>query len=803
MTKRFIVLWAFALMAASLMAGIVTQEEAMQQARQFLADRHVLGNRANLRLAPRQTTIQTAETQQTDAYYVFNCGNNEGYVIVSADDRTMSVLGYADEGTFDYSNMPDNMRHWLDDYAEQMRQLDLCGIQLDMAAMRVDAPKKTPVEPMILATWSQHEPYNDLCPTDPLTGNTCITGCVATAMAQLMYYYQYPTQTTNTIPSYTTTNSANIPVAGIDITPIDWANILPSYDNTDAISSEQIQAVALLMKLCGVSIKMNYSSTGSSSNLSNAGKSLVAYFDYDPSMHLESRNNYSSEKWEEMVYNELAAGRPLLYRGTRDVTGADSGHAFIVDGCDGNGYFHLNWGWGGSHNGYFLLSVLAPYATTEREQMLSNEGYAISQSAIFGLQPNTHGAVPPQPKRMTACGLAITGNDTLTRASANSNFEKFKMAVTTYNWTGGTVTFDLALGVFNDTGELVAGRGYENIELEPNYGYRALNYTLDFGKDQPDGEYKIMSLSCESGTDDLQIDHEAEKYAVYATLRNDSLFLRPTTLDLKGALSLEDTQPEASKLMKVTAKVHNLGTPFSGMIYLFSDSTRCGGRSVDIAADAVATVEMGYVSATEGTKTLSLAFQNSDNEYVTIATIDVDVMAPAKNLLEMKLIKHNGVRNNELSRYDIGSTLQLTINAKNLNTTVYDNKICAKLYKLLEDGSNTGRLAKQEDFYTTIEPGQEQEHEFMFTDLIDGATYFVWIYFYSEGDLDKEHRIYGGKYTVDLSSGIVTLENADETTDIYTIDGRKAGVITRSLQKAGSTGLRHGVYIIDGRKVVR
>ncbi len=789
-------------MATTLMAGVVTQEEAMQYARQFLNEHRLPGHRANLRLAPRATAVQTEQALRTNAYYVFNCGESQGYVIVSADDRTMPILGYTDSGTFDYSRIPDNMRHWLDDYAEQIRQLDLLGIQQETAAAQVATPEKTPVKPMISTVWAQHEPFNDLCPTDPLTGTTCLTGCVATAMAQVMYYHKYPAQTVERIPEYTTTNDSHIPVAGIDITPIDWANILPSYDGNDA-TPQQIQAVAQLMKLCGASVNMDYSSVSSSASTGSLLFSLTTYFDYDPSIQIIRRKNFNTEEWNRLVYDELAAGRPVIYRGTRDRKGNDSGHAFVIDGYDRNGYYHVNWGWG-NYNGYFLLSVMDPYASTEREHYLSNEGYTINQEAVISILPNTHGAMPTPPKRLTTDGMAIIGADTLTRTSANSNFSDISLVVNTFNRAATTATFDLAVGVFNAKGEMVYVRTKQPYELPRNYGFTALKYSLSFGSGWPDGDYTIMSLSRESNENlDWLTDIGAERRAVYATLRGDTLILQSSTPKLEGTLSLEDQQLELGKLTKVTARVHNIGTPFSGMIYLYSDATRYGGRSVDMAAGEIKDIEMGFLPVFSGMQTLALVYEDAQNVEVPFAAFDVNVALPAKNLLEMKLVRRNATYDRTVSRYVVGPTLQLAINAKNVNDDVFNNKIVAKLYKLLEDGSNMGRQVQQKICDATIEPGQEKELEFTFDELINGGTYFVWIYFYSEGELDTEHRISGGTYLVDFASGIDTVENADETVEIYTLEGMKTGTAKRSQLKAGTAVQRRGVYIIDGRKVVK
>jgi hypothetical protein len=177
---------------ALMFAGVVSaqqvsKEEAMQKAQAFLSKLQKAAPQG-MRLAAKSSQLTPSETAEN--YYVFNVGQANGYVIVSADDRTAAILGYADEGTFDKDNMPENMKAWLQGYADQ---LDYLAIHPEAEIARVQLDEHAAVVPLLTSSWDQGEPYNRLCPKDGTTNS--VTGCVATAMAQVLYYYKYPEKT--------------------------------------------------------------------------------------------------------------------------------------------------------------------------------------------------------------------------------------------------------------------------------------------------------------------------------------------------------------------------------------------------------------------------------------------------------------------------------------------------------------------------------------------------------------------------------------------------------------------------------
>ncbi len=360
-------------------ADIISRDAAAQRAADYLegitSNRRLTAVENGARLAPpRRGTVSAP------AYYVFSRGKGQGYVIVSADDQTDAVLGYTDSGDFDYASLPGNMRAWLDDCEAQL--MDLRRVSQTDASGRAHAPKRVgavpthPAIPMLLTCrWNQGAPYNNECPlyTD---GRRCVTGCVATAMAQIMYHQRAKSvdKTTAAIPSY---NTGEIAVKGIAKgAPLDWANMRDDGGSTTA----QKLAVAQLMHYCGVSVEMGYTSGSSGAYSSKVGEALKKYFGYGSSVQYVGRYAYTNVTWDALIYNELAHGNPVYLSGAN----SEAGHAFVCDGYDGKRNFHINWGWGGQSDGFYLLNKLTPGSQGIGG---SNDGYNDYQEAVIGIVP--------------------------------------------------------------------------------------------------------------------------------------------------------------------------------------------------------------------------------------------------------------------------------------------------------------------------------------------------------------------------------------------------------------------------------
>lgn len=362
----------------------VSVDEARQKALYFLSYQptFVKGrNHAPQKLSDLNLAHQALLKNGQTAYYIFS---NEagGFVIISGDERTEDVLGYSSEGVFDADNMPENMKGWLDEYATQIAYIQEHGLSSPSIRKIESYPA---IDPMLTTTWSQRSPYNDECP-DFFGQGKCSTGCEATALAQVMYYHRAKsvTKTTATIPGYTCVREWMIDSEPHHITvdaipagsPIDWDNMLDSYNGSEAPAEEL--AVANLMKYCGAAMQMDYYIGQSDASVSNAAMALKAYFNYRFDTDLKWRDNFSDEEWENIIYNELSNDRPVFYHGMHSTENNTDGHVFVCDGYDGMGYYHINWGWGGIYDGYFPLSAIGP-----REDLL----YPFWQAALINAAP--------------------------------------------------------------------------------------------------------------------------------------------------------------------------------------------------------------------------------------------------------------------------------------------------------------------------------------------------------------------------------------------------------------------------------
>ena len=323
-----------------------------------------------LRSADDLRLVKTYNISRGDAaFYIFNTSN--GFVIVSADDCATPILGYSNERQFDVENIPVQLQGYLQSFVEQIeygienhleadetrtQQWEMVRTTGRMTNNRTDEA----VGPLLTTTWDQNSPYNLFVPSH------CLTGCVATAMAQVMKYWEWPVQGTGE-HSYQW-NSQTLS-ANFGETTYDWANMLDSYDSQS--TQEQREAVATLMFHCGVSVNMHYGYAVSTASLNPS--SLINYFNYSDEMSLECRDYYSDATWKAKLKDCLDLGRPLYYDGQPSSGTGQVGHAFVCDGYDNNDLFHFNMGWGGGGDFYALDAVY----------------YNLHNCAVFNIHPQS------------------------------------------------------------------------------------------------------------------------------------------------------------------------------------------------------------------------------------------------------------------------------------------------------------------------------------------------------------------------------------------------------------------------------
>ena len=625
--KRTLLITIGLLVTLLLAARNVTPEQAEQTARQFLAQRHPAAKSARMKMAARHA-IPVTQASDASAYYVFNVGEDKGYVMVSGSDLTPEVLAYATSGSFDQEQIPDNMRTWLQGYADQIAYIE-------QTEGRYQAPRKVTehaaISPLIASKWNQGAPYYNLCPQNA-SGVQTVTGCVATALAQVINYYRYPAQTTQPIPSYTT-RTLGLNIDETPVTAIDWDNMLDSYTGSE--TEAQNQAVATLMMLCGRAVKMDYdisANGGSAAFTPEDVNALRNYFGYDPSARCVQRKAYGTDAWEELVYTELASQRPVIYAGS-STTG---GHSFVVDGYSSDGLFHINWGWGGSSDEYFLLSVLNPYNNAAIGSNSSDDGFSYDQEAIIGIQCD--GTGQPVADNLYVENMYMNGSTTFTRSSSSDNFGSFRVYMNVWNFSGVTHTFDFAASIQTQDGSWAVPDAIDSYSFSLNNtnGLTGMWYTVSFGAGLPDGEYRIVPVCKVSGQSQWINCVASETQCVRAVINGNTLTLTPPTI----ALVPDFSSVSSAKLAETTTlriPITNNGTYFNNELFLVVDDCPVIARILEVGAGESAVWEVDFMPTSLGTHTLQLAYKtslSSNSELTSIAGTQFNVTADIISVTE-------------------------------------------------------------------------------------------------------------------------------------------------------------------------
>ena len=481
--KRVFTFVAAAITFLALWADPVTKESARESAKLFLQNRGVeMSEESSVHRAPRKG----ASEKDNSYYYIFNAGNDQGYVIVSGDDRTEEILGYVEHGTYSEEALPEHMKSWLQTYADQIQFLIDNNISGSTPTQRATARRKIKstkhaVPTLMTTTWNQGDPYNAKCPVyykgDGTTAQPA-TGCVATALAQVMYYYKQPARIRKTIPQLTNTYTLDnglkktVTTRPINVgTKILWENMVDHYTGDE--TQEQKDAVGNLMAYVGQAVGMGYGPSSGAGFGSNVSTAFSTYFGYDDSAYMAYRSDYTIDEWFDLIYEEIAAGHPVGFAGWNTA----GGHSFVLDGFDGESLFHLNWGWGGGSDGWFLLGVLNPGDNSGIGASTSSDGYCLGQTALMNVRTND--GVKAEP---TAC---LTINDVAIEGSA------IKGAY--INWTGAKNSFHIGIVYQKSDGTLApVGGKYETITKDPNY-YDVKTY--DLTGLLPEGTWKVSPAS--------------------------------------------------------------------------------------------------------------------------------------------------------------------------------------------------------------------------------------------------------------------------------------------------------------------
>ena len=571
----------------------VSEQTALERANAFLQE-PTSSMRKAMRKAPRKAPrLKAAVTR--DEFYIFNDEANQGFVIVSGEERTPDILGYSDEGCFDSSNIPDNVQAWLDGYAEQIQAIAASPSKAEEVEVSFS---REPIVPLLKTSWGQGNirgdyPYNLLTPT--YGAAHCVTGCVATAMAQVMNYWKHPQQTTAEIPvpsnvssnTSLTYNGGAIPAG----TKIDWDNMLPDYGNF-AGTEAQKQAVAQLMLECGLAVNMEYGLMTSGAFGSDIKPALVNYFGYTSECRLLEKEQFDYTDWLYILYNELRHGRPILYGAYCKFS--DSGHQFVCDGYATEDYFHINWGWNGELNGYFRIEL--------KDDVLGKSCYKYSyeQNSLLGVQPNKYSSNAT----LLAVKEILIGQSTYTRSSTSANFTGISITPRLFmTTTGNDAEYAIALEKDGQTINIL-NAGTSDLQIGD---IRENSVSLQFGANLENGIYQLVPVCRRRGDTTWQHDTDADHVYVDASISGNTLTLSyPLFTSQQANLTCISTPTVTGNYSPfeenvATYKIRNNGNKdFFGKLTLFATSKKTGitsavaHHSVNIKAGQISEVSISF-----------------------------------------------------------------------------------------------------------------------------------------------------------------------------------------------------------------
>lgn len=564
-------------MAMSVRAGVLTPNQALDR---VMGD---VGLMSTGKQKSRPHLVSTRSIDNQPAVYVYSLNDDNGYIVLSADDEAVPMLGYSDSGEFDAASINPTMQWWLDEYAAQIKWLRDNHNSDRYLTTTATTTAKQNIEPMVKTKWNQGAPFNNMCPVDD--GKHCVTGCVATAMAQIVNYHKLPADN-------------GIGIASLDYNGItysfdfanesfDWDNMLDSYNGS--YTDVQADAVAKLMYACGISAQISYGLGESNGSDVNVATALINNFGFDKGIRMYFREFYTLSEWNDLVYNQLKDYGPVQYGGHN----SNAGHAFVCDGYNVGDFFHINWGWGGSSDGYFKLTALDP-ATQGIGGSLG--GFNIGQEMV--------------------------GNICAPRADSQPSYSMYvqntlgvsddELDLGTYGYISGTF-------INSSFATLNGSLGYR---LEPVSGgndiYRTSNYDVSISHNSgyynipfhlpaslAEGSYRLVplwKLSTDSQWRTFDISVGKPKYINVLVEGSKASFTVPTTVKLQAEVKSFDSPFFVDKTFALTVKLtNNFDTEYLGTVFaaiLTADGSTQVGYAEGFMTDVMPgeTTEISYSS---------------------------------------------------------------------------------------------------------------------------------------------------------------------------------------------------------------
>ena len=565
--KRKIGIIGLVTIAVTLSAGVRTPADALRIAKEFTS---VSASGPSVKRSNRQSSSNSAsDLSLADSSAVYLAVNTaDGYVLVGADERLPEVLGYSDNGAFDADNLSPAFRYWMECYEEELAAAgDSSLISNDQSPIINHQPRRAvaAVSPLCSSRWNQSAPYNNYAPAYNDQGSKCVTGCVATAMAQIMYYHKHPTIGTG---SHSYLWECTEPVgksatlsANFGQTTYRWADMRDSHRS--GTTAEQDDAVATLMYHCGVSVNMGYGQS-SGAYTEKVPPALKDYFSYDANYQRIQKVMYPADSLNAIIAAELKAKRPVLVSGHN----SEGGHAFVCDGCDNKGYFHINWGWGGSNDGYFLLTALNPGSSQGIGG--TTKGYNKSTCFFIGLQPAKSGTPKAIPQIATT--KFTVSSESFDRSASFSvsiaRLENFGLT----NFSG---SYGVALYDEDETKLITVIKQKDNCSITAGWHYTTASTlsSITIPNTVPNGTYHLCCVYRDANYGWMRMLCTEDDYFMTLTLTSSTATFYPNDAEPELALTKAIAFPAGTNLdsvpktgLPLSFAIKNTGGTFKGEI---------------------------------------------------------------------------------------------------------------------------------------------------------------------------------------------------------------------------------------------